>query len=93
MIKREGEDPLQYTRRNRHWVDPRESDIIDASSSQSSSSRNSSRHSSSAGRNTDWSDQDMVYENNNVAAYQIITSLRIIVLRPRLTLVSIPPLV
>ena len=44
MIKRESEDPLQYTRRNRN-----------------------SRHSSSAGGKTNCSDQDKVYDNNNVA--------------------------
>ena len=76
MIKREGQDPLQYTitRRNRQRVYSRDSDIIGASSPQSysagpySPSRNSSGHSSPAGGDTDCSDQDEDYENNNVAS-------------------------
>ena len=73
MFRREGEDPLQYTRRNRQRVYSRESDIIGASGPQSyttgpySPSRSSTGHSSLAEGNTACSDQDKDYVNNNVA--------------------------
>ena len=76
MIKREGQDPLQYTitRRNRQRVyGSRDNDIMNASSTRGyknasySPSRNSSGHSSPAGGDTDCSDQDEDYENNNMA--------------------------
>ena len=70
MIKREGQDPLQYTitRRNRQRVfGSRESDIVTTTNNNIqgyntaggySPSRNSSGHSSPAGGDTDCSDED-----------------------------------